>query len=119
MAIGVKVDPKVIAAGQVVLVQERRGFVSDDDRARGVVADVERHDVLLLQPNGGQLAVRFRVRDNLELPSVGYYAAFECRVSEGSFRDDSGQDRQFVSLVAERPAYDALDLIQSNLSVAA
>ncbi len=118
MAIGVKVDPKVIAAGQVVLVQERRGFVSDDDRARGVVGEIERHDVLLLQPTGGQLAVRFRVRDKLDLPVVGYYAAFECRVSEGSFRDDSGQDRQFVSLVAERPAFDALDMIQSSLAAA-
>lgn len=116
MAIGVKVDPRVIASGQVVMIQERRSFVSDDDKALGVLGDVERHDVLLLQDGGGQLAVRFRVRDNLGLPAVGEFAAIECRVSEGSFRDDSGTDRQFVSLVAEAPAYNALDLIQSKLA---
>lgn len=119
MAIGVKVDPKVIASGRVVLIQERRAFVSDAERANGVVGDVERHDVLLLQENGGQLAVRFRVRDKLGLPEVGEFAAIECRVSEGSFRDDSGNDRLFVSLVAEAPAFNALDLIQSNLANAA
>lgn len=118
MAIGVKVDPKVIASGRVTMIQERRAFVSDSDRAAGKVGDIERHDVLLLQDNGGQLAVRFRVRDELGLPAVGEFAAIECRVSEGSFRDDSGSDRQFVSLVAEAPAYNALDLIQSNLAAA-
>lgn len=119
MAIGVKVDPRVIVAGNVVAVAERTAFVSPEDRARGVVGDVERHDVLLSQGDGGQLAVRYRVRDKQPLPQVGEFVAIEARVSEGTFRDDSGTDRGFVSLVAIGPAASSLDYIHSSLSAAA
>lgn len=118
MAIGVKVDPRVIVAGNVVAVAERRAFVSSEDRAKGVVGDVERHDVLISQGDGGQLQVRYRVRDALPLPSVGEFVAIETRVSEGSFRDDDGNDRGFVSLVAIGPAASSLDLIHSTLAAA-
>lgn len=117
MGIGVKVDPKVIAAGTVVAVQERNAFVSDEDRARGVVGPVDRHDVLISQGDGGQLAVRFRVRDGIPVPQIGEYVALETRVSEGSMNRD-GQEIQFVSLVALGPAYNALDAIHSGLNAA-
>ncbi len=117
MAIGVKVDPKVIAAGTVVAVHERTAFVSDEDRARGVVGAVDRHDVLLSQGDGGQLLVRFRVRDGIAVPNPGEYVAIESRVSEGSMSRD-GQEIQFVSLVALGPAYNALDAIHSGLNAA-
>lgn len=116
MAIGVKVDPRVIVAGNVVAVAERTAFVSSEDRAKGVVGAVERHDVLLSQGDGGQLQVRFRKRDGLPLPAVGSFAAIEARVSEGSFRDDDGNDRGFVSLVAIGHAASALDFIHSSLA---
>lgn len=115
MAIGVKVDPKVLVAGTVILVQERRAFVSSEERARGVVGDVERHDVTLFQDDGGAVVVRFRVRDKLPLPEPGEFVAVEATVSEGSFLDN-GTTRHFVNLVAVGPAYGALDLIQSRLS---
>lgn len=118
MTVGVKVDPNVIAAGTVVQILERRAFVSPADRALGVQGDVESHEVRLLQDGAGMVQVRFRVRDGLGLPSIGEFAAVQCRVSEGSFKDDNGLDRQFVNLVAEAPAYNALDLIQSNLAAA-
>lgn len=118
MAIGVKVDPRIIAAGNVVAVQERTGFVSPEDRAQGVVGDVERHDVLLSQGDGGQLAVRYRVRDKLEVPQVGAFVAVEARVSEGSMRRDDGSEMNYVSLVAVAPAFGALDAIHSALAVA-
>lgn len=118
MAIGVKVDPSVIVAGNVIAVQERRAFVSDEDRAAGKQGEVERHDVLLSQGDGGQLAVRYRLRDKLEVPKVGEFAAVEARVSEGSFNDEKGQQRQFVSLYATAPAYNALDMIFSTLNSA-
>lgn len=116
MAIGVRVDPAVIVAGTVIALVERRGFLSDEDRAAGKVAEVERHDALISQGDGGQLAVRYRVRDKLALPEVGSYVAVEARVSEGTFNDDQGRPRQFVSLYAEAPAYDALDMIFSTLN---
>lgn len=116
MAIGVKVDPRVIVAGTVVAVAERREFVSKEDRDRGILGDVERHDVLLSQGDGGQLQVRFRVRDKLPLPEPGEFVSIETRVSEGSFRDDNGNERGFVSLVAIGPADDALDRIHSALA---
>lgn len=116
MAIGVKVDPRIIATGNVVAVQERTGWVSPDDKAKGIVGDVERHDVLLSQGDGGQLVVRYRVRDKLELPQPGSYLAVEARVSEGSMRRDDGTEMNFVSLVAVAPAFGALDAIHSALS---
>jgi hypothetical protein len=119
MAIGVKVDPRIVAAGTVVAVQERTERVSEQERIAGVVGKVERHDVLLSQPHGGQLAVRFRVRDKLPVPQPGEFVAIDAAVSEGSFRGEDGQTINFVSLVAVGPAYDALDSIQSSLSAAA
>ena len=118
MAIGVKVDPKLIASGTVILVQERRAFLSAEERARGVQGDVERHDVTLFQDDGGAVVIRFRVRDNLPLPSPGEFVAVEVTVSEGSFLDN-GKERSFVNLVAAGPAFNALDLIQSRLANAA
>lgn len=115
MAIGVKVDPKVLAAGTVILVQERRAFVSDEERKKGIVGDVERHDVTLFQDDGGAVVVRFRVRDKLPVPQPGEFLAVEATVSEGSFQDN-GTTRHFVNLVAVGPAFNALDLIQSRLS---
>lgn len=117
MAIGVKVDPRIIAAGTVIAVQERNGWVSPEDRARGTVGEVDRHDVLLSQGDGGQLVIRYRVRDKLQLPQLGEYVAVEARVSEGSMARD-GQEISFVSLVAVAPAYSALDAISSTLHAA-
>ncbi|BDZ38071.1 hypothetical protein [Microbacterium suwonense] len=119
MAIGIKVDPRIVAAGKVVAVQERTERVSDADRAAGLVGKVERHDVLLSQPHGGQLVVRFRVRDKLPVPTPGEFVAVDASVSEGSFRGENGETISFVSLVAVGPAYDALDAIQSALSASA
>lgn len=117
--IGVKVDPQVVVDGTVVAVAERKAFVSAEDRAKGIVGDVERHDVLISQGNGGQLQVRYRVRDELQVPVVGQYVAVEARVSEGTFRDDQGREREFVNLVAAGPAASRLDLIHSSLAVSA
>ena len=114
MAIGVKVDPSVIVAGTVIALQERREFVSDEDRAAGKVGEVERIDALISQGDGGQVAVRYRLRDKLQLPQVGEYIAVEARVSEGTFNDDQGRPRQFVNLVASAPAWGALDMIMST-----
>lgn len=118
MAIGVKVDPRVIVAGNVVAVAAREAFVSPEDRARGVVGAVERHDVLISQGDGGQLAVRYRERDKLPLPQVGEFVGIEARVSEGTFRDERGQERGYVSLVAIGSAASQLDFIHSSLAVA-
>lgn len=117
MAIGVKVDPRIIAAGNVIAIQERKGFQSPEDRAAGVVAEVERHDVLLSQGDGGQLVVRYRVRDKLPLPEIGQFAAIEARVSEGTMQGENGVI-SYVSLVAIGPAYGALDAIHSALAPA-
>lgn len=116
MAIGIKVDPRIIAAGTVVAVQERTERVSEQERIAGVVGKIERHDVLLSQPHGGQLAVRFRVKDKLTVPQPGEFIAVDCAVSEGSFRGEDGQTINFVSLLAVGPAYGALDSIQSSLA---
>lgn len=118
MAIGVKVDPKLVASGTVILVQERRAFLSQDERAQGKVGEVERHDVTLFQDDGGAVVIRFRVRDGLPLPTPGEFVAIEVTVSEGSFIDN-GRERSFVNLVASGPAFNTLDLIQSRLANAA
>lgn len=116
MAIGLKVDPSIIVAGNVIALQERLAFVSEEDRVAGKVGDIERYDALLSQGDGGQVVVRYRLRDKLELPRVGEYLAVEARVSEGTFNDDQGRPRQFVSLYAVAPAYNALDMILSTLN---
>lgn len=114
MAIGVKVDPRIIAAGTVIAIEERRGWVNPRERMQGVVGDIDRHDVLLSQGDGGWLAVRYRVRDGLALPKVGDFVAVDARVSEGSMVRD-GSEVSFVSLVAVAEAHGALDLIASKL----
>lgn len=110
VAIGVKVDPSVIVAGQVVQVSERMTFLSDEDKQAGVKPQLERYDVTLFQDSGSQIQLRFPLA-GLEPPAVGTYVAVEARVSEAFF---NGQN--YTSLVVLRPAFDALDLIQSKLS---
>lgn len=115
MAIGVKVDPTLIVSGKVVFVAERYEFLNDTDKAAGKVARLERHDVLVIQDTGAQIAVRHRLDRSgalmVPVPLVGDFYAVEARVSEGSFRDAEGREREYVNLVAVRPADNALDVI--------
>lgn len=118
MAIGVKIDPTVIVAGTVVMVSERREFQDAEAMASGRPAKLERFDVMVLQPSGSTVGVRFRVDKHgapvIELPDVGQFFAVEARVSEGAFRDNSDREVQYVNLVALRPADSALDMIMSS-----
>lgn len=104
MAIGRTIRPVVILAGHVVGVRELR---------RKADQSIYGHRVTVKQSNDAE--AEFTVYDRPDaptgLPAIGEFVAAECSVEESR---DFG-----TSLNFERHAYDALDVIQSNLGAAA
>ncbi len=103
MAIGRMIRPAVLVDGVVERVAERKSKKS---------GEVFAHEVTLKQHSDAVMTytVYTRSREEYGLPAVGEFAAVECSVEES---------REWgTSLNFERPAFDALDRIQSALSAA-
>lgn len=100
MAIGRSIRPLVIVAGNVERTRELKR------KSDGSVYGLE---VTLKQSNHAVAAFTIYSRPGAPVaPAIGEFVAVECSVEES---------REFgTSLGYERPAYDAIDLIQSNLS---
>lgn len=100
MAIGRSIRPRVLIAGFVENIRELKRKAD-----QGVYA----HEVHLKQHNDAVAAFTMYSRDTEKegLPSVGEFVAVEASVEES---------REYgTSLNFEAPAYNALDLIHSNL----
>lgn len=104
MAIGRSIRPLVIVAGTVERTRELVAKKGDN------AGKVYGYEVVLKLSNDAVAGFTMysRAAEQYGVPAVGEYLAVECSVEES---------REYgTSLGFERPAFDALDLIQSKLS---